>query len=49
MGKYEPAWTAAREAARHARRASRGREEPDGEAAELSWQAARLEAVLTVE
>ena len=37
---YDPAWVGAREAARHARSAMRDRMGADGEASELTWQAA---------
>ncbi len=43
---YEPAWAAARDAARHARLAARDRSGPRGEEAELAWQAAELDATL---
>lgn len=43
---YDPAWTGAREAARHARTAMRDRSGADGEASELTWQAAALAAML---
>lgn len=44
--KYEPAWTSAREAARHARIAVRDRSGEAGETAERRWQADRLDALL---
>jgi hypothetical protein len=47
MLKYEPAWTSAREAARHARIAVRDRSGEAGETAERSWQADRLDELLT--
>jgi hypothetical protein len=43
---YEPSWTSAREAARHARRAQRVRHDDDAESAERSWQAERLSQLL---
>lgn len=44
--RYEPSAVAAREAARHARMAAKGRAGDAGEESERSWQAARLEALL---
>jgi hypothetical protein len=43
---YEPSWTCAREAARHARTAARDRHGATGEREEMSWQAGRLKALL---
>jgi len=43
---YDSAWVSAREAARHARAAMRDRGGADGEASELTWQAATLAAIL---
>ncbi|MGA8296128.1 MAG: hypothetical protein WB770_03720 [Acidimicrobiales bacterium] len=43
---YEPAWTAARDAALRAREAARDAGGDEAQASELSWQAARLEEVL---
>jgi hypothetical protein len=43
---YDPAWTSAREAARHARMVLKDRSGPAAEAAELAWQADALEQVL---
>jgi hypothetical protein len=43
---YDPAWVGAREAARHARSAMKDRQGTEGEARELTWQAAALAAVL---
>jgi hypothetical protein len=43
---YDPAWTGAREAARHARLAMKDRKGADGEASELTWQAAKLTSLL---
>ena len=43
---YEPAWTAARDAARHARLAAHNRDGDAGEAAELAWQADTLATLL---
>ncbi len=45
--KYEPAWTSARDAARHAREAVKGRLGSKGESEELTWQAGNLERVLS--
>jgi hypothetical protein len=44
--RYDPAWTGAREAARHARSAMKDRNGADGEASELTWQAATLASIL---
>jgi hypothetical protein len=44
--RYEPSWTSAREAARHARTAARDRHGAQGETTEASWQAQRLGALL---
>jgi hypothetical protein len=44
---YEPAWTSAREAARHARMAAKDRSGDEGELSERRWQAQVLEALLT--
>lgn len=46
---FEPSWTAAREAARHARLAARDRRDrggPSAQASERGWQADRLESIL---
>jgi hypothetical protein len=43
---YDPAWVSARESARHARSAMKDRKGVDGEASELTWQAATLGAIL---
>jgi hypothetical protein len=43
---YDPAWTSAREAARHARIAMKDRNGAAGEASELTWQAATLASKL---
>jgi hypothetical protein len=43
---YDPAWSGAREAARHARSAMRDRSGAEGEASELTWQAATLASIL---
>jgi hypothetical protein len=43
---YDPAWTGAREAARHARTAMKDRKGAEGEASELTWQAATLASIL---
>jgi hypothetical protein len=43
---HEPAWTSAREAARHARLAARDRGGPTGEEDERSWQASALASLL---
>lgn len=43
---YDPAWTSAREAARHARMAIKDQNGPTAEAEELKWQADTLERVL---
>jgi hypothetical protein len=44
---YEPAWTCAREAARHARAAARDRQGEAGERSTRNWQAQQLEALLS--
>jgi hypothetical protein len=44
---YEPAWTSAREAARHARLAVKDRSGSQGELNELKWQSDSLELLLT--
>ncbi len=44
---YEPAWTSAREAARHARLAVKDRSGSQAELSELKWQSESLEAMLT--
>lgn len=44
---FEPAWTSAREAARHARDAARLRGGPEGERAERTWQASKLSEILS--
>jgi hypothetical protein len=44
---YEPAWTCAREAARHARGAARVRQGEAGERSARNWQAQRLETLLS--
>ncbi len=43
---YDPAWSGAREAARHARFAMKDRDGTDGETRELTWQAATLASLL---
>ncbi|MGC1238850.1 MAG: hypothetical protein WA860_08705 [Acidimicrobiales bacterium] len=43
---YDPAWTSARESARHARLAIKDRKGADGEASELAWQATALTSLL---
>ena len=43
---YDPAWTGAREAARHARQAMKDRGGAEAEANELTWQAAALASIL---
>lgn len=43
---YDPAWTGAREAARHARIAMKDRNGTDAAASELTWQAAKLASLL---